>query len=79
MEQTTIYRLKNFSSGSYLEPLLIVLESGPMWFWFKTTADKGIIRSGLKLISSTLISNNSSYELLLIYGQTAVQDKTLLI
>jgi hypothetical protein len=79
MGQTTIYRLKNFSSGSYLELLLIVLKSEPKRFWFKTTADEGIIRSGLKLISSTLISNNSSYELLLIYGQTTLQDETLLI
>jgi hypothetical protein len=31
---TTIYRFKNISSNSGLKPLLIVLESGPKWFWF---------------------------------------------
>jgi hypothetical protein len=47
--QTTIYRFKNISSGSGLKPLLIVLESGPKWFWFKTTADECIISIGSKL------------------------------
>jgi hypothetical protein len=31
------------------EPLLIVLESGPKQFYFKTAADEGIINGGLKL------------------------------
>jgi hypothetical protein len=39
----TICRFENISSGSYLEPLLIVLESGPNQFWFKTVADEGVI------------------------------------
>jgi hypothetical protein len=43
MGWATIYRFKNISSGSYLEPLLIVLESGPNQFWFKTVADEGVI------------------------------------
>jgi hypothetical protein len=32
-----------------VEPLLIVLESGPKRFWFKTDADEGIISSSSKL------------------------------
>jgi hypothetical protein len=46
---------------------MIVLESGPKRFWFKTAANKGIISSGLKL------------EPLLIYGLTTVQGEPLLI
>jgi hypothetical protein len=63
----TIYRFENISSGSGLKSLLIVLESGPKQFWFKTVADEGIISSGSKL------------KPLLIYGPAAVQDKPLLI
>jgi hypothetical protein len=63
----TIYRFKNISNGSYLKPLMIVLESGPKQFWFQTAADEGNISSGLKL------------EPLLIYGPALVQDEPLLI
>jgi hypothetical protein len=47
--RATIYRFKNISNGSGLKSLLIVLESEPKRFWFKTDADEGIISSGLKL------------------------------
>jgi hypothetical protein len=47
--RATIYRFKNISNGFKLESLLIVLESGPKRFWFKTAADEGIISSGSQL------------------------------
>jgi hypothetical protein len=47
--RATIYRFKNINSGSDLKSLLIVLESEMKQFWFKTTANKGIISSGSKL------------------------------
>jgi hypothetical protein len=50
-----IYRFENIRSGFKPEPLLIVLESGPKWFWFKTTVDEGTISSGSQL-ESLLIS-----------------------
>jgi hypothetical protein len=81
--RATIYRFKNITSGSDLKPLLIVLESEPKQFWFKTVVDEGIISSGSKLepllISWTFINNDLSLEPLLIYGLAAVQDKPLLI
>jgi hypothetical protein len=46
---STIYRFKNISSGSCLKLLLIVLESEPKRFWFKTATDEGIISSDSKL------------------------------
>jgi hypothetical protein len=53
------------------------------WFWFKTVADEGNIRSDSKLepllISYTLISNDSNLEPLLIYVPAVVQDELLLI
>jgi hypothetical protein len=49
MGWATIYRFKNINSGSGLKPMLIVLESEPKWFWFKTAANKGIISSDSKL------------------------------
>jgi hypothetical protein len=53
--RATIYRFKNISNGSDLKSLLIVLESEPKRFWFKTTADEDIISRGSKL-ESLLIS-----------------------
>jgi hypothetical protein len=47
--RATIYRFETISSGSLLEPLLIVLKSGPKRFWFKTAANGGIISNGSKL------------------------------
>jgi hypothetical protein len=47
--RTTIYRFKNISNGFKLESLLIVLESGPKRFWFKTADDESIISSGSQL------------------------------
>jgi hypothetical protein len=47
--RTTISMFKNISSGYGLKPLLIVLESRPKRFWFKTAADEGIISSSSKL------------------------------
>jgi hypothetical protein len=55
-----MYRFENINNGSDLKPLLIVLESGPKRFWFKTATDKGII------------NNSSRLEPLLIYGLTTV-------
>jgi hypothetical protein len=49
---------KIISSGSQLEPLLIILEFGPKRFWFKTAADKGITSSGSKL---TAVDNLNTY------------------
>jgi hypothetical protein len=49
MGWATIYKFETISNNSYLEPLLIVLKSGPKRFWFKTTTDEGIISSGSKL------------------------------
>jgi hypothetical protein len=49
MRWATIYRFKNINNGSSLKPMLIVLESGLMKFWFQTAADEGIISSGSKL------------------------------
>jgi hypothetical protein len=63
---SNIYRFKNISSGSGLKPLLIVLKSTVKQFWFKTVANEGII------------SNDSSFESLLIYGPTTVQYEPLL-
>jgi hypothetical protein len=40
---------QNISSSSGLKPLLIVLESGPKWLWFQTTADEGSTSSGSRL------------------------------
>jgi hypothetical protein len=75
--------LKIPEAGFKLEPLLIVLQLIRSGSSLKTVSDDGIIRNGSKLeplpISWTLNNNNSSYELLLIYGLTTVQDKPLLI
>jgi hypothetical protein len=49
MGRATIYRFKNISNGSGLKSLLIVLQSGPKWFWFKTAADEDIISISSKL------------------------------
>jgi hypothetical protein len=58
---------KNIRSGFKPEPLLIVLDSGPKRFSFKTAFDEGTI------------SNGSQLEPLLIYGPAAIQDEPLLI
>jgi hypothetical protein len=47
--RATIYRFKNINNGSSLKSLLTVLESETKRFWFKTTADEGIINNSSKL------------------------------
>jgi hypothetical protein len=43
MGRADIYRFENIRSDFILEPLLIVLESGPKQFQFKTAIDEGTI------------------------------------
>jgi hypothetical protein len=50
-----IYRFKNIRSSFKLEPLSIILESGPKRFGFKTVVDEGSIGNGSQL-ESLLIS-----------------------